>query len=54
MRGLCKLCLKSKGLQKSHLIPAFAYRIVQKESGFRPGGADSKARWHILEADYRA
>lgn len=36
MQGLCKLCLKIKELQESHLIPAFAYRLIQKSQGSAP------------------
>jgi hypothetical protein len=36
MNGICKLCLEFKELQDSHLIPAFAYRIIRKSQGSDP------------------
>jgi len=33
---LCKLCLKYKDLQVSHLIPAAMYRIIRKSQGSDP------------------
>jgi hypothetical protein len=36
MQGFCKLCLKFKELQESHLIPAFAYRIIRNSQGSEP------------------
>jgi hypothetical protein len=36
MLGSCKLCLKFKELQQSHLISAFAYRIIRKSQGSAP------------------
>jgi len=34
--GLCKLCLKNKDLQRSHLIPASIYRIIRRDQGSAP------------------
>ena len=34
--GICKLCLKHKALQKSHLIPAAMYRIIRRSQGSEP------------------
>ena len=36
MYGQCKLCLNFEDLQQSHLISAFAYRIIQKSQGLAP------------------
>jgi len=36
MFGKCKLCLKGKNLQASHLIPASMYRIIRRSQGSDP------------------
>lgn len=35
-QGKCKLCLKRKHLQNSHLIPASIYRIILRDQGSPP------------------
>ncbi len=41
-RGICKLCLSHKDLQVSHLVPAFASRIVRRHQGSDPVMVTSK------------
>jgi len=42
-QGPCKLCLESKDLQVSHLIPASIYRIIRKSQGSDPVMLTAKA-----------
>jgi len=43
MPGLCKLCLKNKDLQSSHLLGACFYRIIRKSQGSDPVVITAKA-----------